>query len=175
MKELLLQYASFNIWAYQKLFEALKQLSVEQINTETESSFPTVYKTFLHLWDAESIWWQRLKLAEQIDLPSTTFTGDFEELQKKLLSQSKQWEEWVSNAGEHQLQHVFAYQNSKTEQLKQPVYQMLLHLFNHSTMHRGQVITMLRKFGVTKIPRTDFLVFAREKNGKPKLSKPLNL
>src|SRR5258706_2706129 len=106
MKELLQQYAAYNSWAYQKFFEALKQLGDEKIHEETESSFPTVYKTFLHLWDAESLWWQRFKLAEQIDLPSSNFAGDFEELQKKLLNQSKQWEDWISSAGEHQLLHV---------------------------------------------------------------------
>ncbi|MFT3681739.1 MAG: DinB family protein [Ferruginibacter sp.] len=164
MKELLQQYAAYNTWAYQKLFDGIKQLSEEQLHSETQSSFPTIYKTFLHLWDGESIWWQRLKLAEQINLPSENFAGSFEELQQKLLVSAKQWEEWVSNAGEHQLQHVFAYRNSKTEQLKQPVYQALLHLFNHNTMHRGQVITMMRMFGIKKIPRTDFLVFVRGKN-----------
>jgi uncharacterized damage-inducible protein DinB len=163
MKELLMQYAAYNSWAHKKIFDALKQLSDEQISQEVESSFNSIFKTVLHLLDAESIWWQRIKLAEHIEKPSDSFSGNFEALQQKLLDQSKLWEEWVGNAGEHQLQHVFAYQNSKKEQFKQPMYQMLLHLFNHGTYHHGQLITMMRQMGAAKIPETDFIVFSRMK------------
>ena len=105
----------------------------------------------------------RLKLAEQIERPSETFSGNFAELSKKLMLQSKLWEEWVHNATETQLSHVFAYQNNKKEQFKQPVYEMLLHIFNHATYHRGQLVTMLRQLGVEKIPGTDFVLFCRKK------------
>jgi uncharacterized damage-inducible protein DinB len=163
MKELLQQYSSYNVWATQKIFVSLKPSTDEQLHTETESSFSSIFKTVLHLWDAESIWWQRLKLQEHVDVPSNSFSGDFEELQKKALAQSALWDEWVANATEPQLQHVFAYQNSKKEQFKQPVWQMLLHLFNHGTYHRGQLVTMMRRLGIDKLPQTDFIVFSRMK------------
>jgi uncharacterized damage-inducible protein DinB len=40
---------------------------------------------------------------------------------------------------------------------------MLLHLFNHNTYHRGQLVTMLRQLGMDKIPATDFIVWSRKK------------
>jgi uncharacterized damage-inducible protein DinB len=36
--------------------------------------------------------------------------------------------------------------------------QMLLHVFNHGTYHRGQLINILRQAGVEKVPETDFIV-----------------
>lgn len=162
MKELLSQYASFNLWAHQKMFDTINTLSEAQINQEMVSSFPSIFKTVLHLLDAESIWWQRLKLQEHIERPSESFTGDFAELQKKLLQQSALYEQWVNNANEHQLQHVFAFYRNK-EQYKQQVSQTLLHLFNHNSYHRGQVVTMLRQLGVTKIPSTDFFGYLRSR------------
>jgi uncharacterized damage-inducible protein DinB len=113
--------------------------------------------------DAESIWWQRVKLSERIVIPSENFNGNMHEAVNQLLQFSRQWQEWVQNAQEHMLQHEFIYHNSKKEQFKQPVWQMLIHLFNHGTYHRGQLITMLRQAGVEKIPQTDFIVFARKK------------
>ena len=86
-----------------------------------------------------------------------------QDLSNGLLSQSKQYEDWVNNASELSLEHVFQYQNSKRESFKQPVYQVLLHVFNHSTYHRGQLVTMLRNLGVEKIPQTDFIVWSRMK------------
>lgn len=163
MKQLLQQCAAYTIWANQKIFDCISNLSDDQINKEMISSFTSVQKTILHIWDAESAWWQRLKLQERIEIPSTDFKGDISELIKQLNQQSLVWKEWVDNATEVQLQHVFAYQNTKKEQFKQPVYEMLLHLFNHSTYHRGQLVTMLRQLGVDKIPPTDFVVFCRKK------------
>lgn len=113
--------------------------------------------------DAESIWWQRIKLQEYIDVPSKNFSGTMNELSAELLRQNKLWQEWVSGLNENGLQHEFIYMNSKKERLKQPVFQMLLHLFNHGTYHRGQIVTMLRQVGVEKIPATDFIVWTRKK------------
>lgn len=162
MKDLLQQYAAFNVWATQRITDVVAQLSEEKINAEIASSFPSMFKTVLHLLDAETIWWQRLKLQEHIERPSETFAGSFEELQKKLLQQSSLFSEWVSNASEPQLQHVFAYIRDK-EQNKMQVCDMLLHLFNHNSYHRGQLVTMLRQSGVIKIPSTDFAAYLRNK------------
>ncbi|MEO6720352.1 MAG: DinB family protein [Ferruginibacter sp.] len=166
MKETLQQYASYNVWANQKIFDIARQLSEEQINQEIISSFPSVYKTLLHMLDAENIWWQRMKLEEHIERVSDTFTAPYAELEKRVLQQSKLWEDWVKNANEFQLQHVFAYQNSKREQFKQAMKEVLLHIFNHGTYHRGQLITMFRQLGVEKIPATDFIVYTRSKNNR---------
>jgi len=46
---------------------------------------------------------------------------------------------------------------------KQPVCQMILHVFNHGTYHRGQLVNMLRQLGIEKIPQTDFIVWSRKK------------
>ena len=163
MKELLVKYAGYNIWANQKLMDCIRNLSDAKINREIVSSFPSISKTLLHMLDAESIWWQRLKLSEQITRPGDTFKGNFEDLCKLSTQQSKVWEEWVAGATDTQLNHVFAYQNTKKEQFKQPVYEMLQHLFNHGTYHRGQLVTLLRQLNVDRIPPTDFIVFCRKK------------
>ena len=162
MKQLLQQYAAYNLWANKKIIETANQLSEEQVNKEIVSSFPSVYKTFLHLMEVENAWWERLKLVEHPAM-SGWFTGNYEELSKKLLELSRQWEEWIESANEVNITHVFAYQNSKKEHFKQPVYEMLLHLFNHQTLHRGQIIMMFRQLGLDKIPPTDFIVFSRRK------------
>ncbi len=162
MKQLLQQYAAYNIWANKKIIETANQLSEEQINKEIISSFPSVYKTMLHLMEVENVWWERLKLVERTTL-SGWFTGNFDELSKKLLELSRQWCEWIQSANEANITHVFAYQNSKMEHFKQPVYEMLLHLFNHQSYHRGQLVTMFRQLGLDKIPPTDFIVFSRKK------------
>lgn len=162
MKEILNQLSAYNCWANQLLLDVINQLPYEKQNQEVASSFSSLYKTVLHMWSAESIWWQRMKLLERLYIPAESFSGDMKELSSQLLNQNRQWNEWIGGSYEHQLQHVFQYQNSKKEQFKQPVYQMLMHVFNHGTYHRGQLVNMLRQLG-EKAPATDFIVWSRRK------------
>ncbi|HMX78573.1 MAG TPA: DinB family protein, partial [Chitinophagaceae bacterium] len=61
------------------------------------------------------------------------------------------------------LEHTIQYYNTKKENFKQPVWQIVLHVVNHSTYHRGQLINMLRQVGVEKLPHTDFIYWTRKK------------
>ncbi len=79
------------------------------------------------------------------------------------MQQSKMWDEWVLKSTEAALQHEFTYRNSKKELFKQPVFQVLMHLFNHQTYHRGQLVTIMRSLNIDKIPKTDFIEFSRRR------------
>ena len=163
MKELLKQFAAYNIWANQKILDVILVLPEEKQKRELPSSFKSLYDTVLHMWNAENVWWQRMKLQERITLPFETFKGSMEELANETLQQNRQWQEWVNNATDAALDHVFQYQTFQKEQFKQPIYQMLLHVFNHGTYHRGQLINMLRQLGIEKLTATDFIVWSRKK------------
>jgi uncharacterized damage-inducible protein DinB len=163
MKETLAPYASYNLWANRLITDLVLQLSEAQHHQVLVSSFPSLYTTVLHLWDAESIWWQRMKLHERLVIPSEAFNPSMSEAVNGLLNQGAQWEEWVNQASDIQLKHVFAYQNSRREQFKQPVAEVLQHVFNHGTYHRGQLVTMLRMLEVRKIPSTDYIAWCRRR------------
>ncbi|MFN8249696.1 MAG: DinB family protein [Ferruginibacter sp.] len=163
MKKLLLSYAAYNLWANQRILDVILNLTDEQINREIESSFSSIFKTVAHMWDAESLWWQRVKMMEKHERPSDHFTGTITEMADHLIKQSKQWKEWVDLATEAALEHEFIYRNTKKEQFKQPVSEVLHHIFNHATYHRGQLVTMLRQVGVKHIPGTDLVLFLRKK------------
>ncbi len=163
MKGLLVQMAAYNTWANQRILELMLALSEEKQRQELPSSFKSLFDTVLHMWNAESIWWQRLQLQERILSPAENFKGSFIDLSSGLLQQNYQWQDWLDHATEAALEHVFQYQNTKKEQFKQPVYQMILHVFNHGTYHRGQLINMLRQLGAEKLPQTDFIVWSRNK------------
>lgn len=162
MKRLLVQYAQYNCWANKQLTNAVINLTDEQLNRPIPSSFPSIAQTITHMYDVESIWWQRVKLKEHVEIPSHSFNGTILELVKLWENQSCQWKEWIDISMPAALEHEFSYMNSKKQRYKQPVYEMLMHLFNHQTYHRGQLVTMLRQVGCKKIPPTDLIVFLRK-------------
>ncbi len=163
MKELLQQFSEYHVWANGLLLQTILQLPEATHTKEVIGSFPSLYKTVVHQWDAESIWWQRMKLEEQVQAPGPGFRGDLAGAGENWQKQSRQWSEWIATSQEYQLQHEFIYRNSKKEQFKQPVSQVLLHIFNHGTYHRGQLVTMLRQLGVDKLPSTDYIEWTRKK------------
>jgi uncharacterized damage-inducible protein DinB len=163
MKILLAQFSAYHLWAQQQLLDCIQALPPHLQQQPMVSSFGSLQATVLHLLDAESIWWQRIKLLEQIERPSDSFKGTFNELSAALMAQSKQWHEWIMAAQEHMLDHEFIYYNSKKEKFKQATYQVLLQLFNHATYHRGQLVTLLRQLEVGNIPATDFILWSRKK------------
>lgn len=156
MKSILKQYASCNKWANQQIIQAALGLSEEALLAERSGSFPSIHRTLLHIWDAESGWWQRLQLQEKMILPSTHFIGTTKAIAEAIQQQDEWYEQWIINATTARIEHVMQFYNSKREPVKLQVSQLLLHVFNHSTHHRGQLIMQLRDAGVTSIPPTDF-------------------
>lgn len=162
MKKILEQYASYNLWANQKLTEAILKLPEETVNSPIVSSFSSLRLTLLHILTAESIWWQRIKLVENVEMRKDP-NQSIGEIVQGLLGHSLEWEAWVKKSTEAGLEHELIYRNSKKEQFKQPVYEILLQVFNHGTYHRGQLVTMLRQLDVSTLPATDFIIFKRRK------------
>lgn len=162
MKQIFEQYASYNVWANQKMIDVVLTLTEDTLQKPVTSSFSSLQLTLLHLWNTESIWWQRMKLVENTQAPGNT-DSLIQEIAAGLLAHSIQWQGWVQKSTPAALEHEFIYRNSKKQQFKQPVYQVLLHLFNHGTYHRGQLVTTLRQLDVTTIPPTDFIGFSRGK------------
>jgi len=162
MKKLLTQLASYNVWANHKICFQLQQMDEKLWYADTASSFSSLYKTILHMWDAESVWWQRMRLHESIVVPSQSFEPSFKDACNGLIHQSMQWEPFISDVmDEAALNSKLIYKNAKGQEFFQPVSEVLMHVFNHGTYHRGQLVTMMRLLGETNIPATDFIAFTR--------------
>ncbi len=161
MKQLLASFTHYEYWANERLLQVILPLTKTQQQQEIVSSFSSVHKTLLHTWGASAIWWQRLHKVEEIVVPGISFHPSMNDIGKGLLQQNMQWIEWVDSASESDLQYNLPYKNLKGESFEQPVKEIILHINNHSTYHRGQLVTMLRQLGVEKIPQTDYILYSR--------------
>ena len=163
MKRLFEQLAAYNVWANHRIIFSLQQLDENNWYKEVPSSFNSLYKTVLHVWDAESVWWQRMRLHENIVVPSSSFDPSLKDACNGWLHQSMEWETFIKSEQftEDVINSKLFYKNLKGEEFQQPVSEIVMHLFNHSTYHRGQFVSMLRVLGIEKLPATDFIVFTR--------------
>ncbi len=158
VKELLLRYAQFNQWAHKRLLDLIRGLTPEQQHVIVPSSFDSLYKTVYHVWGAESLWLGRLNLAP-IKISGDPFNGSMEELSKALEAVDQQWVDWVESKDDNMLVEKIHYKNMAGQPFQQSYDLLLQHIFNHSTYHNGQLVTMLRALGIDKIPGTDFVAW----------------
>ena len=95
MKKLFEQYATYNVWANHRIIFLIEQLDPVLWYQQTPSSFDSLYKTILHVWDAESIWWQRMRLHDKIIRPSEIFDPSLKDACNGWLHQSMEWEDFI--------------------------------------------------------------------------------
>lgn len=155
---LLKNYASYNRWANERLVNWLKGASEEQLNQEIESSFNSLTKTLLHLWNAEYGWLQTLKSKPWGTPPGRDFEGSTQDMFDGFLATSKEFEDHVLSLSKKDLQDGRPLGSDGTPT---SVEAIILHVFNHATYHRGQLITLGRQAGLTEPPRTDYIFYIR--------------
>lgn len=153
---------NYNVWANKKILETLMQLPEGLIDAETNSSFPTLRKTIYHLWDAQIIWLNRLNGISLTEWPSKSYAKDFDGFDNYVIQQSEDFDRFVQYKSEDFLASQIYYKNMEGKEQQQKAWQLILHCMNHSTYHRGQLITMLRSFEVKNLPSTDLIFYLRE-------------
>lgn len=126
---------------------------------ELKSSFPSLRKTVHHIWDAELAWLSRLKKEEVKWPPSAQFNNPSID---QFVNTSKDFLDYLSAKDENYFESSTSYKNIKGESFTTANHWMIMHCMNHSTFHRGQVVTILRELGVTEIPATDLINFIRQ-------------
>ena len=158
VKELLNKYARFNQWAHKRLLDLIVALPAEQHHTIIPSSFDSLYKTVFHVWGAESLWLGRLNQAP-ITITGNPFNESMQSLSAALESVDQLFVEWVESKDDDQLVQKLHYHNKAGLPFTQSYDILLHHIFNHSTYHNGQLVTMLRTLGIQTIPATDFVAW----------------
>ncbi|HMC86208.1 MAG TPA: DinB family protein, partial [Chitinophagaceae bacterium] len=149
IKELLLKYALYNQWAHKRLLDLICTLTVGQQHAIVPSSFESLYKTVFHVWGAESLWLGRLN-QEPIKLSGDPFNESMEKLSEALEAVDQLWVDWFESKEDNQLTEQIHYKNLAGLPFHQSYDLLLHHIFNHSTYHNGQLVTMLRTLGVDK-------------------------
>ena len=161
MKEQLLNYTHYNLWANKRLCDFLAQAEEEKMNQEIVSSFTSIRKTVFHVYGAQSLWLQRLGGVSPSAFPSYETKTSSETL-GALLETSQQIIDYVNSHSEEELQKEIEYKNIAGNKFHSKICDIIQHVVNHATYHRGQVITILRQVGYTKLFDSDYIVFCRE-------------
>lgn len=126
-----------------------------------ESSFGTVKETLIHIRDAQYIWLGRLQGHSPDAWPGNGFSGTSLQAAADLVESSVQWESFVGGIHVERLGETVSYKNIRGQEFSNTIGQIIAHVMNHGTFHRGQIITMLRGAGYKDLKQTDLIAFFR--------------
>ena len=149
---------AYNRWANARTLEPVSALSPEELSRTLGGSFPSVRETLAHIYSAEWIWLERWLGRSPRGLPAAQEVPTLAILKEKWGAVEAACREFVEGLAPARLDEVIRYVNVKGETREYPLYEMLVHVVNHSSYHRGQAATMLRQLGKAPLS-TDYLVF----------------
>jgi uncharacterized damage-inducible protein DinB len=152
LQKLMNNYADYNLWANETLVNWVNTKPPEIMEQEVPSSFPTIAKTFSHLWDTEKFW---LGVLQGENPPWNSFEGANDQITAGLLKQSQDFRDYVHSLSEHEMV-ADCILDAPWAKGKFPMYEFIQHCLNHGAYHRGQIITIARNLGITDPPMTDY-------------------
>jgi uncharacterized damage-inducible protein DinB len=163
MKSLLLNYLQYNHWANEKMCNYLSGVDEDEILANKKAEYQTIKKVILHVADSEQTWLARLNGKNIPHMHKLDSSGSFAGICSTIRNNSVDFIEFVSGKDDQFLLSVTEYVNLKGRTFSQNNAEIILHCMNHSTFHRGQVMSMLRYVGYTDQSASDFIMFLREK------------
>jgi uncharacterized damage-inducible protein DinB len=146
-------------WANERFLDSIRGLDEEQFTRQVTSSFSSVRDTLAHVVFAEWLWLHRWQGKSPAALPDWATQAPFEVLEKTLREVSEERNRFLDNLTDD-LERSLDYSNLAGERFRRRMDDLLTHVANHSTYHRGQLVTLLRQVGATP-PGTDFTTFTR--------------
>ena len=161
--EVLQTLVDYHYWARDRLLVAVDALTEEQLRRPLGNSFPSVFDTVVHLCGADWIWRSRWEGVSPMALPKPELYDDLANVRAAWHDEERRIREIVNRLGPEGITRPIEYQGWDGRRQAQPFWQMLQHLVNHGSYHRGQVTTMLRQLGVQPAKSMDLIAFYRER------------
>ena len=152
---------AYNRWANARTLSAAAALRPEQLHKDLGTSHRSVFGTLAHILWGEWRWLSRWLAPAPTPGPDPLVCADLPALRARWAEVEQVQAAFLGHMTEAVLGKLATYENPPGTPWRYPLQQMLQHVVNHSTYHRGQVTTLLRQLGGGPVA-TDFLVFIDE-------------
>jgi uncharacterized damage-inducible protein DinB len=157
---------NYTEWANARVLDAAEALPAEQLLRDVHISHKSILGTLLHIAGADWIWLERWYGNSPVgpDAWAGWAPGDAVSLQYV----RDKWEPivqkrfaYLAGISDADLPRELAFKRFNGDAHSLPLVHQLQHVVNHATLHRGQVVGMIRQLGVVP-PQTDLLFYLME-------------
>jgi len=154
-------HLAYTAWASRRLVDAVAHLSPEELNRDFQTADHSALGTLVHVFAADRIWLARVtgaaaprQFISEADHSLAVLQNDWPALLDK-------WQQWAQSITDESARESVTYKDTQGNAFSRPLWQLILHVVNHGTHHRGQVSGFLRAMGQTP-PQLDLTAYYRE-------------
>jgi uncharacterized damage-inducible protein DinB len=164
MKAHFVMMAKYNEWANARLFRVAATLEEALYRKEVGAYFRSLHGTLNHLLVADRIWMRRLTgTGDHPEKLNAILFEDLPSLHAARVKEDSRLITFVQSLDEPAFEEVWDYRTPNGTPQRQRRREILAHLFNHETHHRGQAHAILTVLGVTEPEPLDLLIMQRDK------------
>jgi len=151
----------YNFWAFERVWEFISQLTDEQFIHEIDYSTGSIRNIVCHMMSANIRWVSRL----QGKMPQLHLTyEDFDTLAKtaaKWDELKKEFQDYIDSLDQNQLDAEVNWEiQDRGWKMGTPRWELLLHVANHGTDHRAQILGILHHHFHVKTDEQDMIIYS---------------
>ena len=156
----------YHYWARDRAIEGIERLTPEQYTRDLGSSFKSIRETITHVYAAEWAWYMRWQGESPTALLPADRFADLAALGSAWREHELKMRGFVNSLDDAGTSRVIEYTLLNGQAGASPVWQMLQHVVNHASYHRGQITTMFRQIGASPAKPMDMIAYYRVKQSE---------
>ncbi|HTD70776.1 MAG TPA: DinB family protein [Gemmatimonadales bacterium] len=155
---------AYNAWANRRFFAALEPLRAEEYLRDLKSSHGGLHGTLCHIVWAEQLWLNRWLGKPNPAVPQGRDLTTLAAARARWEAIETERDAFLAGLVERRLDETVAVKPSTGGEYVHTFREMFRHAVDHSSYHRGQLVTLLRQVGAEP-PSTGLIVFYRTRRG----------
>lgn len=153
----------FHYWARDRVLDAAEKLTPDQYVRDMGNSFRSIRDTLVHVYSSEWNWFQRWHGTSPQGMLDPSGFPDVATLRAAWIDHEAKLRAYVASLDDAGIARVIEYRGLQGQPYASAIWEMVQHVVNHGTYHRGQVTTMLRQLGAAPAQSVDLIVFHRQR------------
>ena len=157
---------TYTEWANARVLDAAEKLPPEELLRDVHISHTSILGTLLHMAGADWLWLERWRGNSPVG--DDVWAGWKPDDARSLQQVREKWQTivrsrnaYLNSISDADLSRELGYKRFTGEPYSLPFDQQMLHVVNHATLHRGQIVGMIRQLGIAP-PPTDLLWYLME-------------
>jgi uncharacterized damage-inducible protein DinB len=158
-----LQLYDYHMWANKKVFQHLKALPEGVYFQEVESVFPSISQLMVHLYRIDIVWLGVIRgesfndiIAAVGRIPADMGQESIEHIESMYAELAESYNDFLHS--QEDLNRVITCEHPQFGKLETQLHELMQHITNHGTYHRGNLTAMLRQMGHPGVP-TDYIFY----------------
>lgn len=162
MKHSAIQQYDYHKWANEKVFAHLETLPPKVYGRKIKSVFESVSEVIFHIYQTDGMWLSVMS-GDAFDKTMEVIKELEQKAGKKTLQRMKELYQELAGQyeaffGKKDPDEVISIEHPRFGARDLPVAELVKHVVNHGTYHRGNITAMLRQQGHAGVP-TDYIFY----------------